>query len=147
MCSVKVKKDEIVYGNTNLRCLSASPNAAIVGATADLMLEVDEAQMVSAEKFDREAAPMAASTNAVQVFWGTAWDDQTLLARETRLAYLDEKAEEAQLGRCFCCREAGTEEPSTCASHIAEIYQIPIDIFPHFITTGQYISEIYQNHV
>ena len=42
MCSVKVKKDEIVYGNTNLRCLSASPNAAIVGATADLMLEVDE---------------------------------------------------------------------------------------------------------
>ena len=29
---------------------------------------------------------MAASTNAVQVFWGTAWDDQTLLAREARTA-------------------------------------------------------------
>ena len=29
---------------------------------------------------------MAASTNAVQVFYGTAWDDQTLLSREMKLA-------------------------------------------------------------
>ena len=83
---LKIKKDEIIYGNTGVRCLSASPNAAIVGATADILLEVDEAQMVPSDKFDREAAPMAAANNAVQVFWGTAWDDQTLLARETRLA-------------------------------------------------------------
>lgn len=81
------KKDEVRYGSTTLRCLSAGKKAAIVGATADLLLEVDEAQMVSIEKYDREAAPMAASTNAVQVFWGTAWDDQTLLSRETRFAY------------------------------------------------------------
>ena len=81
-----VKKNEIAYGTTTLRCLSSSPNAAIVGATADLLLEVDEAQMVPSDKFDREAAPMAASTNAVQVFWGTAWDDRTLLAREIRTA-------------------------------------------------------------
>ena len=65
---VKRKKDEITYGNTAVRCLSASPNAAIVGATAELLLEVDEAQMVAAEKYDREAAPMAAANNAVQVF-------------------------------------------------------------------------------
>ena len=49
----KAVKDEIVYGNTRMRCLSASPNAAIVGATANLLLEVDEAQMVAPEKFDR----------------------------------------------------------------------------------------------
>ena len=76
----------ISYGSTKLRCLSASPNSAIVGATADLLLEVDEAQLVPPDKFDREAAPMAASSNAVTVFWGTVWDDQTLLAREARAA-------------------------------------------------------------
>ena len=85
-----VKKDEVIVGSTRVSCLSASPNSAIVGATADLLLEVDEAQMVPADKYDREAAPMAASTNAVQVFWGTAWDDQTLLAREIRLAQREE---------------------------------------------------------
>ena len=81
---LKTKKNEITCGKTKLRCLSASPNAAIVGATADLMLEVDEAQMIRPDKYDLEAAPMAASTNAIQVFWGTVWDDQTLLAREGR---------------------------------------------------------------
>ena len=82
----RAKKDEVVYGNTRMKCLSASPNTAIVGATADLMLEVDEAQMVSPEKYDRECAPMAASVNAVQVFYGTVWDNQTLLSREMTLA-------------------------------------------------------------
>ena len=91
--TIKTKKDEITWGTTRVRCLSASPNAAIVGATADLLLEVDEAQLVPSDKFDREAAPMAASTNAVQVFWGTVWDDQTLLARETRLAIRDQDTE------------------------------------------------------
>ena len=84
--TVKTSKGSTVYGNTRVRYLSASPNSAIVGETADLMLEVDEAQLVPPEKFDRDAAPMAASTNAARVFWGTAWDDRTLLSRETRLA-------------------------------------------------------------
>ena len=105
------KKDEISYGSTKLRCLSASPNAAIVGATADLLLEVDEAQMVPADKFDRDAAPMAASTNAVQVFWGTAWDDQTLLARETRLAHLDGDKDGRRHVFTTTCTEVGKEVP------------------------------------
>ena len=109
--SIKTKKDEITYGTTKLRCLSASPNAAIVGATADLMLEVDEAQMVPADKFDREAAPMAASTNAVQVFWGTAWDDQTLLSRETRLAHLDGDKDGRKHVFTTTCVEVGKEVP------------------------------------
>ena len=107
----KTKKDEITYGSAKLRCLSASPNAAIVGATADLMLEVDEAQLVPADKFDREAAPMAASTNAVQVFWGTAWDDQTLLARETRLAHLDGDRDGRKHVFTTTCVEVGKEVP------------------------------------
>ena len=37
---------------------------------------------MSLEKYDKEIAPMAASTNATRVFWGTAWSEETLLARE-----------------------------------------------------------------
>ena len=84
--SFRALKGRTVYGDTQVRYLSASPNTAIVGETADLMLEVDEAQLVPPEKFDRDAAPMAASTNAAQVFWGTVWDDRTLLSRASRQA-------------------------------------------------------------
>lgn len=66
--------------------LSAAPEANIVGATAATLLQVDEAQDVGIDKFDKEIAPMAASTNATRVFWGTAWTNETLLARELRLA-------------------------------------------------------------
>jgi hypothetical protein len=60
---------------------SAEPSANVVGHTAQLLLEVDEAQDVAEEKFDREFRPMAATSNATTVFYGTAWDDSTLLER------------------------------------------------------------------
>lgn len=66
--------------------LSGAPEANIVGATASTLLEVDEAQDVEIAKFDKDIAPMAASTNATRVFWGTAWTAQTLLGRELRAA-------------------------------------------------------------
>ncbi len=59
---------------------SAGPGASIVGATASLLLEIDEAQDVSAEKFDRDLRPMASTTNATTVLYGTAWSNDTLLA-------------------------------------------------------------------
>lgn len=70
------------YKKASLSFLSGAPGANIVGATASTLLEVDEAQDVGIEKYDKEIAPMAASTNATRVFWGTAWTSQTLLARE-----------------------------------------------------------------
>jgi hypothetical protein len=68
--------------------LSAEPQSNVVGHTAQLLLEVDEAQDVDKEKFDREFRPMAATANATTVYYGTPWDDSTLLeqARETNLA-------------------------------------------------------------
>jgi hypothetical protein len=66
--------------------LSGSPEANIVGATASTLLQVDEAQDIRIDKYDKEIAPMAASTNATRVFWGTAWTSDTLLARELQLA-------------------------------------------------------------
>lgn len=68
--------------------LSAEPHSNIVGHTAGLLLEVDEAQDVGIEKFDKELRPMAASTGATTVFYGTAWDDASLLER-ARLAHLE----------------------------------------------------------
>ena len=59
---------------------SAGPDANIVGATASILLEVDEAQDVSIQKFDRDLRPMASTKNATTVLYGTAWSDDTLLA-------------------------------------------------------------------
>ncbi|NMC34793.1 MAG: hypothetical protein GYA36_20410 [Veillonellaceae bacterium] len=68
--------------------LSGSPEANIVGATASTLLSVDESQDIEIGKYDKDLAPMAASTNATRVFWGTAWTSRTLLARELRAAKL-----------------------------------------------------------
>jgi len=73
-------------GQARVVFLSGSPTAKIVGATASTLLSVDEAQDIQIEKFDKEIAPMTASTNATTVFWGTAWTSRTLLARELRTA-------------------------------------------------------------
>lgn len=92
------KESGYIYriGYARISFLSGEPQAHIVGATASLLLEVDEAQDVSISKYDKEIAPMAASTNATRVFWGTAWTTHTLLARELRLA----RKLEAQDGIC-----------------------------------------------
>jgi hypothetical protein len=68
-------------GQARLVFLSAELEAKVAGHSARLLLEVDEAQDVDEEKFDREFRPMAAAGNATTVFYGTAWDDRTLLER------------------------------------------------------------------
>ena len=68
-------------GKASIQFLSAEPGANVVGATASLLLEVDEAQDVDPDKHDRDFAPMAASTNATRVYYGTAWRDDDLLQR------------------------------------------------------------------
>jgi hypothetical protein len=71
--------------------LSGAPESSIVGATASLLLEVDEAQDVQPGKFDKDIAPMTASTHATRVFWGTAWTRSSLLGRELHAALEAEK--------------------------------------------------------
>jgi hypothetical protein len=71
----------IRLGNARIVFLSAEPEANVVGHSAQLLLEVDEAQDVDEEKFDREFRPMASTSNATTVFYGTAWDDSSLLER------------------------------------------------------------------
>jgi len=66
-----------------LLLFSAGPESNIVGATASLLLEIDEAQDVAPEKYDVQLRPMASTTNATTVMYGTAWSDDTLLARQS----------------------------------------------------------------
>jgi hypothetical protein len=68
--------------------LSAEEQSNVVGHTADILLEVDEAQDVTEDKYTREFRPMGSAGNVTTVMWGTTWDDSTLLER-TKQANLE----------------------------------------------------------
>jgi hypothetical protein len=105
------KENGYVYriGSARMMFFSGAPESNIVGATASTLLEVDEAQDVSIAKFDKEIAPMAASTNATRVFWGTAWTSRTLLARELRSARQAEEADGIRRAFVLTAREVAAE--------------------------------------
>jgi hypothetical protein len=64
--------------------LSADPSSKVVGATANILLECDEAQDVLEEKWEIDFTPMGASTNVTRVFYGTVWTSRTVLAKVVR---------------------------------------------------------------
>jgi hypothetical protein len=78
----------IRIGRARQLFLSAAKRSNIVGHTADLLLEIDEAQDVDVDKFDKELRPMAANSGATTVFYGTAWDEANLLER-SKQAHLE----------------------------------------------------------
>lgn len=80
-------------GAASLTHFSGEPSANVVGGTASLLLSINEAQDVTTAKYDKDFKPMAASTNATRVFWGTRWPD-SLLERELEFA----RAAEAEDG-------------------------------------------------
>lgn len=86
--ATKQNGNSVHLGRARQLFLSAESGSNVVGHTADLLLEIDEAQDVDIEKFDKEFAPMAAAQAATTVFYGTAWDDAGLLERmkQTHLA-------------------------------------------------------------
>jgi len=100
------------FGDAMIHFLSGAPTSSIVGATASLLLECDEAQDVEIAKWDKEIAPMAASTNATRVFWGTAWTSRTLLARELCAARLQEQQDGIRRTWLLTCEEVGSEVPA-----------------------------------
>jgi SpoVK/Ycf46/Vps4 family AAA+-type ATPase len=69
----------IGLGSAKQIFLSADESANVVGHTADILLEIDESQDVSKEKYSKEFRPMGSSTNVTTVHYGTTWDDTTLL--------------------------------------------------------------------
>ena len=69
----------IRVGDARVIFLSADKSANVVGNTAHLLLEVDEAQDVDKDKYTKEFKPMGSTTNCTNVLYGTTWDDATLL--------------------------------------------------------------------
>ena len=78
-------------GKACVHFFSGSSVAHTVGATASALLSVDEAQDIRLATYDRKFAPMAASSNATRVFWGTPWTSSSLLGREKRRAESDQE--------------------------------------------------------
>ncbi len=69
----------VTLGSARQIFLSAEESASVVGHTADILLEIDESQDVSKEKYTKEFRPMGSSTNVTTIHYGTTWDDSTLL--------------------------------------------------------------------
>lgn len=69
----------VSVGRASATFLSASPAAHVAGHTASIALIADEAQEIDADWFERQFRPMAASTGAPAVLFGTPWDGRSLL--------------------------------------------------------------------
>ncbi|HUZ78443.1 MAG TPA: hypothetical protein VMV93_12770 [Chloroflexota bacterium] len=72
----------VTLGAAAIHFLSADDGASVVGATASLLLELDEAQDVGEEKYLKDFRPMGSTANVTTVLYGTAWNEDTILARQ-----------------------------------------------------------------
>jgi len=134
------KESGYIYrtGHARMYFFSGQPRSNIVGATASVLLEVDEAQDVMIAKYDKDIAPMAASTNATRVFWGTAWTSRTLLARELRAAREAERKDGIQRVFVLTAEDVAAEVPAYgefVASQVARLGR------NHPMIRTQYFSE------
>lgn len=134
------KEQGYIYrvGRARIFFLSGSPEANIVGATASTLLSVDEAQDIQIQKFDKDIAPMAASTNATRVFWGTAWTSRTLLARELRAALAAQQADGLQRVFVTAANQVAAEVPAYGAFVAAQVSRLGRN---HPVVRTQYFNE------
>ena len=141
VCSARWSKESgFIYRLDKARIyfLSGSPTANIVGATANALLECDEAQDILIAKWDKEVNPMAASTNATRVFWGTAWTSRTLLAREMRAAQEAERRDGIRRVFRLTADDVAAEVPAYGKFVAAEIAKLGRQ---HPFVRTQYYSE------
>ena len=75
------RKEGYIYtnGNAQIQFLSAQDRTNVEGATASLLLDIDEAHKIDKGKFEEAFAPMAAWENVPVVMWGVAADKEDLL--------------------------------------------------------------------
>ncbi len=134
------KESGYIYrvGNARIFFLSGSPETNIVGATANLLLQVDEAQDVRTSKFDKDIAPMASSTNATRVFWGTAWTGRTLLARELQAARQAEQQDGIRRAFVIDAEDVAREVPAYGRFVAGQVSRLGRD---HPLVRTQYFAE------
>ncbi|HTP03436.1 MAG TPA: hypothetical protein VMJ64_18825 [Anaerolineales bacterium] len=75
-----------LIGKASVSFLSGDRSANTRGASASLLLIVNEAQDILPSVYGQVLEPMTASMNATRLLAGTAWTSDTLLAREIRAA-------------------------------------------------------------
>jgi hypothetical protein len=98
-------------GNARAIFLSAEGSSSVVGHSADIVLEVDESQDVSKEKYSKEFRPMGSATNVTTILYGTSWDDSTLL-EEVKQSNLElERADGIKRHFRYDWREVGKYNP------------------------------------
>jgi hypothetical protein len=135
-----VKESGYIYRFQKARVifLSAEPGANVVGATANPLLECDEAQAVLPAKWDRDFAPMAASTQATRVFWGTAWTGRTLLMRELHAARQLEQSDGQRRVFHLAAGQVAQEVPAYGRFVAEQVARLGRD---HPLVKSQYFSE------
>jgi hypothetical protein len=135
-----VKETGYIYRFQKARVifLSAEPGANVVGATANPLLECDEAQAVLPAKWDRDFAPMAASTQATRVFWGTAWTGRTLLMRELHAARQLEQSDGQRRVFHLAAGQVAQEVPAYGRFVAEQVARLGRD---HPLVKSQYFSE------
>ncbi|HEX7474949.1 MAG TPA: hypothetical protein VF318_03205, partial [Dehalococcoidales bacterium] len=110
----------IRLGNACAIFLSADESANVVGNTAHLLLEVDEAQDVSEEKYTGEFRPMGSTTNVTNVLYGTTWDNSTLLEKIKQQNLELERLDGIQRHFRYDCHEVAKYNPAYLTSVEAE---------------------------
>lgn len=80
------KSEGYIYslGHASIIFLSGRPGTDVVGATASLLLEFDEAQSFLERKGEQEFAPMCAAFNSTRVYYGTIRTRNTYLSKKIR---------------------------------------------------------------
>ncbi len=128
----------IRLGQARIHFFSGSPRANTVGATASLLLTIDEAQDILRSTYDRKFAPMVASAHATRLFWGTSWTSSTLLAREQRGALHLQAQDGIRRVWILTARDIESSHPTYAAFVRTEIDRLGRD---HPFIKTQYFSE------
>lgn len=108
------KRADFIRRIGSARCsfLSGDEKASVVGATASLLLIVNESQDISLLKYDKDFTPMAANTNATKVHAGTRWTSNTLLEREYHDALKLEKKDGIKRVFFYTATDVGKVNPN-----------------------------------
>jgi hypothetical protein len=101
----------VQLGNSKVIFLSAEGSSSVVGHTADILLEIDEGQDVSKDKYTKEFRPMGSATNVTTVLYGTTWDNSTLLEEVKQVNLASEKKDGVRRHFRYDWQEVGRYNP------------------------------------
>jgi len=101
----------IQLGSASAVFLSAEGSSSVVGHTADILLEIDESQDVSREKYTKEFRPMGSAGNVTTILYGTTWDDSTLLEEAKQVNLELERKDGIKRHFRYDWREVGRYNP------------------------------------